>query len=76
MQHTKAATQRQNYHCNAKGHKSNDFTSRRVAVFAEGRGEEEREKPTIEEEEYAWVEFSEEESDERVNFVNVTSIQR
>jgi len=31
--------------------------------------EEEREKPTIEEEEYTWVEFAEEESDETVNFV-------
>ncbi|XP_058774997.1 uncharacterized protein LOC131649250 [Vicia villosa] len=58
------------YHCNGRGHKSNVCPTRRVAAVVEEReGDEEREDPTLKNDEYADVEFAVEESDERVNFV-------
>ena len=81
MQHSKAPTRKQNnsfdkatgntcYQCNGKGHKSNVCPLRIVDVVTKERErEEEKEQPTIEEDEYAGVEFDEEEFDERVTFV-------
>lgn len=53
------------YRCNGKGHISNVCLIRRVHVVLEGDGEE----LEGENDEYADVEFTEEESDERVNFL-------
>jgi hypothetical protein len=56
--------------CNGKGHRSNVWPSRRVAAVADERdADDEREQPTVDEDEYVEVEFAEEEYDERVNFV-------
>ncbi|KAI5407589.1 hypothetical protein KIW84_053734 [Lathyrus oleraceus] len=81
VQQGKTPVQRQNnphviptrdtcYHCNGRGHKSNVFPTRKDVVIAKEREwEEEREKPTVENNEYARVEFAEEEFDVRINFM-------
>lgn len=57
-------------HCNGRGHRSNVCLTRRVIVVAEEMEEgEEKERHELENDKYAGVEFPEEESDERVNFV-------
>ncbi|KAI5403470.1 hypothetical protein KIW84_050877 [Lathyrus oleraceus] len=57
------------YHCNGRGHISSVCPTWIVDVVAEEREkEEDREGPTIENDEYEGVEFAEEESDESVNF--------
>uniref|UniRef100_A0A803M747 CCHC-type domain-containing protein n=1 Tax=Chenopodium quinoa TaxID=63459 RepID=A0A803M747_CHEQI len=53
------------YRCNGKGHRSNVCQTRRIAAVVEGDGEE----LGRENDEYADVEFAEEEYDERVSFV-------
>lgn len=79
MQQGKTPVQRQNnpyakpigdtcYRCNGRGHKSNVCPTRRVTTVAKEK-EEERERPDAENEKYVGVDFAEEESDERVNFV-------
>ncbi|GAU31033.1 hypothetical protein TSUD_214690 [Trifolium subterraneum] len=56
------------FRCGGKGHMSNVCPSRRVAAVLEERvDDDEREQP--DEDEYAEVEFAEEESDEKVNIV-------
>lgn len=58
------------YRCNGRGHKLKVSPTRRVYTLAEEmEDEEERKGNAIENNEYAGVEFSEEEFDERVNFV-------
>lgn len=58
------------YHCNGGGHKLNACPIRRVVVVVEqSEKEEEREGHVVDNNEYAGVNFIEEESDERVNFV-------
>lgn len=58
------------YHCNRTSHISNVCPARRVVAIAEEIEEEdEREGHAVENNEYAGVEFAEEESDERVNFL-------
>ena len=75
----RASTQKQNnpyakptidtcFRCNGKGHRSNVCPSRRVAAMVGERDDDDKtEQP--DEDEYADVEFAEEESDEKVNFV-------
>ncbi|XP_057250722.1 uncharacterized protein LOC130591424 [Beta vulgaris subsp. vulgaris] len=55
------------YHCNGKGHRSNVCPTRRVTAVLEG-GEDGGEFEG-ENDEYAYAEFAEEESEDRVNFV-------
>lgn len=81
MQRGKTPVQRRNnphvipirdtcYHCNGRGHKSNVFPTRKDVVIAKEREwEEEREKPAVENNEYAGVKFAEEEFDVRINFM-------
>jgi hypothetical protein len=81
VQQSKATIQRQNnpyvrptgdtcYRCHGKGHRSNVCPSRSIAAVAKERGgDDEREQHTADEDEYAEVEFAQEESDERVNIV-------
>lgn len=56
--------------CNGRSHKSNVCPKRRVVIIAEEMiEEEEREGHGFENDEYIGVEFVEEESNERVNYV-------
>lgn len=58
------------YPCKGRGHRSNVCPTMRVTVVAEERDEEEENGGSaIENDEYAEVEFLEEEYDVRVNFV-------
>ncbi|CAI8608597.1 unnamed protein product [Vicia faba] len=81
MQQGKTPIQKQNnpyarlaidicYRCNRRRHKSNVCPTRRVTTIVEEmEKDEEREDHAVENDEYAIVEFAEEESDEKVNFV-------
>ncbi|KAI5421840.1 hypothetical protein KIW84_045325 [Lathyrus oleraceus] len=58
------------YRCNERGHKSNVCPTRRVIDVAKVRDEEEeREGHVVVNDEYARVEFAEEEYEEMINFV-------
>lgn len=58
------------YRCNERDHKSNACPTRRVTDVAKVRDEEEeREGHVVVNDEYARVEFAEEESEEMINFV-------